>query len=168
MSMPALSPTALADRRVRLAGIVLAGALALLLTAAVGAIRVDAVSAAAPPAAVADSALRFAAPGTGTDVATANSRDLFTDDRRPPIRRYLMPGEPDVTPASAPPIPTVLGTAIGSDGQHFAIAQVQGGASTIIRVNGSIGGYTVLSIERGKVVFRGADGIRWTIDASKP
>jgi hypothetical protein len=168
MNMPAITPTSLADRRVRLAGVVLAASLALLLVAVGGAIRVDEVTAAAPPATVPDSALRFAAVGAGTDVAAANARDLFTDDRRPPSRRYLMPGDADVPQGGPPPLPTVLGTAIGSDGQHFAIARLPNGASTIVRANAVIGDYTVVSIERGKVVFRGADGVRFTVDASKP
>lgn len=168
MSLPAITPTALGDRRLRLAGLVLATAIALLLVAAGSAVRLDAVSTAAPPATVADSALQFATPGAGIDVTAANARDLFTDDRRPPSRRYLMPGEPDTPQGGPPPLPTVLGTALGSDGAHFAIAQVPGGGSMIIRPNAMIGEYTVLSIARGKVVFLSSDGIRFTVDASKP
>jgi hypothetical protein len=168
VTIPALSPSALRDTRVRLAGVIAAGALVVLVVAAIGAIRVDVVTAAAPPASVPDSALRFAAPGAGTDVAAANARDLFTDDRRPPARRYLMPGDADVPQGGPAPLPTVLGTALGSDGQHFAIAQLPGAPSMVIRPNSKIGEYTVVSIERGKVILRSADGVRFTVDASKP
>lgn len=168
MNLPTLAPTALADRRVRLAGVVLAAALALLLVAAGGAIQVDAVDAAPPTFAVADSALRFAPAGAGTDIAAANARDLFTDDRRPPSRRYLLPGEADVPESGPAPLPTLLGTALGSDGEHFAMAQLPGGAATIVRRGAKIGGYTVVSIERGKVTLLSSDGIRFTVDASKP
>jgi hypothetical protein len=166
--MNALAPVAMRDTRVRLAALLIGAAFVVLVTAIIGAIRVDAVNAAAPPAAVPDSALRFASLGTATNVAAANARDLFTDDRRAPAQRYLMPGEPEVTETAPPPLPTVLGTAIGSDGRHFAIVQSGGGGPTIIRANAQVGGYTVLSIERGKVAFRGADGVRFTVDASKP
>jgi hypothetical protein len=160
--VPPVTPQALGDLRVRLAGLVFVAALALLVAAGAGALRVGAVDA------VPDSALRFAAAGTGTDVAAANARDLFTDDRRAPARRYLMPGMADTPQAGPAPLPTVLGTALGSDGAHFAIAQLPGGLATIIRVNGKIGEYTVVAIERARVTLRGPDGIRLTVDASKP
>lgn len=167
--MTLLTPAAMRDTRVRVAALLLGGALVVLVIAVVGAVRVDAVNAAAPPASVPDSALAFAPPGRGTDVAAANARDLFTDDRRPPSRRYLMPGESDTQVGSSPPpLPTILGTAIGSDGEHFATALFSGGVPSIARVGSKLGAYTVVSIERGKVILRDAAGVRWTVDASKP
>jgi hypothetical protein len=167
--MTLITSTAMRDTRVRLAALLLGGALIVLVVASIGAIRVDAVNAAAPPASVPDSALAFAPPGRGIDVAAANARDLFTDDRRPPSRRYLMPGETDTrVESSPPPLPTILGTAMGSDGEHFATAQFSGGVASIARVGSKLGAYTVVSIERGKVVLRDAAGVRWTVDASKP
>src|SRR5262249_22320908 len=115
-----------------------------------------------------DSALRIPAPGAGIDIAAANARDLFSDGRQPPPKRYKMPGESDAAPAAPPARPTVLGTVMAGDGGHFATAQVPGGNPVIIRAGEKIGGYTVVAIERGKVTFRGTDGERFTIDASKP
>ena len=166
--MTLLTHAAMRDSRVRLAGLTVGAALVVLVMAAAGAIRVDPVNAAAPPASVPDSALRFAATAPGADVAGAVARDLFTDDRRPPARRYLMPGENDTPTGGPAPLPAVLGTAIGSDGEHFATALIAGGLPTIVRVGSKIGAYTVVAIERGKVTLRGPDGSRSTIDASKP
>lgn len=166
--MSLVTPAAMRDPRVRAAGLLLLVATLVLAWALVGAVRVDTVSAAAPPAAIHDSALKFAATTKGTDVVAANARDLFTDDRRPPARRYLMPDESD-TPASAPPpLPTILGTSVGSDGDGFATSLVTGGVPTIIRVGSKVNGYTVTRIERGRVIFRDAAGVTWTVDASKP
>ncbi len=139
-----------------------------LVVAIVGAVRVEPVQAAAPPAAIPDSALRFAPAGAGADVAAAVAADIFADDRRPPRRRYLMPGESDAGSAAPAPRPVVLGTAITGGAGSFAICQVPGGQPTVVRAGGQIGGYTVVSIERGKVTFRGSDGERFSIDASKP
>jgi hypothetical protein len=166
--MTILTPAAMRDNRVRMAALLLGAALVVLVIVSIGAIRVDAVNAAAPPASVPDSALAFAPQGRGIDVAAANARDLFTDDRRPPSRRYLMPGESDAPAGSPPPLPTILGTAIGSDGEHFATALFSGGVPSIARVGSKLGAYTVVSIERGKVILRDAAGVRWTVDASKP
>jgi hypothetical protein len=167
VSTPLVSPAAMRDSRVRAAGFVLAIAVVALVIAAVGAVRVGSVQAAAPPPLVPDSALRIAAPGAGTDIAGAVAQDLFTDDRHAPAKRYLLPGEQDFT-AEPAPRPSVLGTAIGSDGEHFAICMLPGGLPVTVRAGSKVGGYTVVSIERGKVIFRSAGGERFTLDAAKP
>lgn len=167
MTIPRLTPAAMRERVVRFALGGLAVAVVLLGFAVLGAIRVEQVEASVPPPAIADSALRFRIPGEGADVAAAVASDLFTDDRQAPARRYLMPGESDVEVQPAPR-PVVLGTALGGDGGNFAICQVAGTPSRIVRVGDKIGEYSVLGIERGKVTFRGSDGERFTIDASKP
>ena len=74
--MTLLTPAAIRDWRVRMAALLLGAALIVLVVMSIGAIRVDAVNAAAPPASVPDSALAFAPPGRGIDVAAANARDL--------------------------------------------------------------------------------------------
>lgn len=167
MTIPRLTPAATREPALRYAFGVFVVAVALLGFALGGAIRVGKVEASVPPAPVADSVLRFRIPGAGADVAAAVASDLFTDDRQAPLRRYLMPGEPDVPEASAPR-PVVLGTALGGAEGDFAMCQVAGGPVRVVRVGGQIGEFTVVAIARGKVTFRGTDGERFTIDASKP
>ena len=145
----------------------LVAAVVVLVAAIAGAVHLQPVSVAAPPPAVPDSALRFAAAGDRANVAAAVARDLFTDDRRAPAKRYLLPGEQEAAARGPAPQPVVLGTAIGS-GDDFAICQAPGGQPAIARVGQRVGGFTVVSIERTRVVFRGPDGERLSIDASKP
>ncbi len=167
MTIPRLTPAAMRESAVRYALGAVVAAVVFLGIAVAGAVHVEQVEASVPPVAIADSALRFRIPGEGADVAAAVAGDLFTDDRQAPLRRYLMPGdsEIDVQPA---PRPMVLGTALGGEGGNFAICQILGTPSRIVRVGDKIGEYSVLGIERGKVTFRGPDGERFTIDASKP
>ncbi|MDA1081525.1 MAG: hypothetical protein O2973_07580 [Gemmatimonadetes bacterium] len=143
-------------------------AVAVLVASAVGAARIAPVEAAAPPIPIADSALKFTIPGGGANIAAAVANDIFTDDRQAPLRRYRLPGEADNTPGQPAPRPVVLGTVLASDGAHFATCQVSGGQPTIVRVGAKLGGFTVVSIERGRVTFRSAEGERFSIDASKP
>lgn len=167
MTIPRLTPAMTREPAVRYAFGALVVAVAMLGIALGGAIRVEKVEASVPPPSVADSALRFRIPGAGADVAAAVASDLFTDDRQAPLRRYLMPGEPDVPDAPAPR-PAVLGTALGGAEGDFAMCQVAGGPVRVMRVGGQIGEFTVVAIARGKVTFRGGDGERFTIDANKP
>lgn len=142
-------------------------AVVVLSASTVGAVRLDAVSAAAPAPTVADSALRFPPVAGRADIPAAVAQDLFADDRQAPARRYLMPGESDVAAAPAPR-PVVLGTAVSSDGSDFAVCGLGDGSSRIVYIGGAIGRYTVVAIARGAVTFRGPDGERFTIDAGKP
>ena len=164
----ALNAAALRDSRVRTALAAVGVAVAVLVAAVVGAVRVGGTQVAAASATVPDSALRYRVPGAGADVVRAVASDLFTDDRQAPPRRYLMPGESDVVAQQPAARPVVLGTAIASDGAHFAVSQIAGSQSKITRVGERVGEFTVLAIERGKVTFRGSDGERFTIEASKP
>ena len=168
MSRPLVSREMLRDGAFRSAVVALAVAVVVLVAAGVGALRIAPIAAAPPPPAIADSALRFALAGAGADIATAVASDLFTDDRQAPPRRYRLPGEPETTPRVQAPRPAVLGTAIAADGASFAICQITGGQPTVVRAGAKIGEFTVVSIERGRVSFRAADGERFSIDASKP
>ena len=79
-----------------------------------------------------------------------------------------MPGEVEATPRQPAARPVVLGTVMATDGANFAICQVGGGQSAIVRAGGKVGEFTVVSIERGRVNFRSPDGERISIDASNP
>ena len=168
MKTPPPASEMLRDGRMRLAVALLGASAFALVAAVVSAVRVGSVEAAAPPSAVADSALRFAEAGQPVDIGAAVARDLFTDDRQAPARRYRLPGEADVV---APPVasrPLVLGTAIGPAGTSFAMCQTGPADVVKARVGGRVGEYAVVAIERGRVTFRGADGELFTVDASKP
>ena len=168
MTMPAVTRAMFRDHWLRAAAGALGGSVVLLVAAIVGAVRVGTVEASAPPPTVADSALRFAQAGASTDIAAAVARDLFTDDRQAPPRRYRLPGEGDGAVRQAAPRPLVLGTVIGPGASSFAMCQTGPTDVLKVRVGGRVSEYTVVAIERGRVTFRGADGERFTVDAIKP
>ena len=168
MTMPTVTREMLRDRWMRAAAAALGGAALVLVAAVVSAFRVGSVEAAAPSVIVADSALRFGALGPPVNIGGAVARDLFTDDRHAPARRYRLPGEVDAPERTVASRPIVLGTVLGADGASFAMCQT--GPTDVVkaRVGGRVGEYTVVLIERGRVTFRGTDGERFTVDASKP
>ncbi len=156
------------NRLFRVAALLAVVSAGVLVAAVTGAVQLRGVSAAAPMKPIPDSLLHFAAPDAGPDVARAVARDVFQEDRTPARRRYRLPGAADAEAAQPAPRPSVLGTAIGTGEPDFAICQVAGGQPAIVRVGGRIGEFTVISIERSRVWFRGAGGERFSIDASKP
>ena len=168
MNAPMITPDMLRDRWMRAAMTLLGASVIVLIAAIASAIRVGTVEAAAPATTVADSALRFTAVNEPVDIGAAVARDLFMDDRRAPPRRYRLPGEAVTVARQASPRPQVLGTAISADGSSFAMCQTGPTDVLKVRVGGRVGDYTVVSIERGRVTFRGLDGERFTVDASKP
>ena len=168
MSTPFITREMLRDRTLKVAALLCGVALAVLVVAVVGAVRVEAVAAAPTPVMIPDSALRFMAVEGGVDLAGAVALDLFADDRQAPLKRYKLPGEADDMPRVPAPPPVVLGTALADDGGSFAICQLSGGASTVVRLGARIGEYLVVAIERGRVTFRNADGERLSVDATKP
>lgn len=168
MNAPVVTSEMLRNRWMRAAMTLLGVSVIVLIAAIVSAIRVGTVEAAAPATTVADSALRFTAIGQPVDIGAAVARDLFMDDRQAPPKRYRLPGEAATVVRQPSPKPQVLGTAISPDGSSFAMCQTGPTDVIKVRVGGKIGDYTVVSIERGRVTFRGLDGERFTVDASKP
>ena len=132
----------------------------------VRAVRGEALPLAEPPAVapvpqLAASALHRA------DIDGAVEHDLFAADRSPSKQPYRMPGESNErAPEQARPV--VLGTAVSADGSSFATCQVGTEAPRIVRVGDRISGYTVKSIERGRVVFVSSVGNRLDIEAHRP
>jgi len=59
----------------------------------------------------------------------------------------------------------VLGTVVSSDGTSFAVIQLGDARSASVRVGDRVGGYTVKSIERGRVVFTTPAGKRLDVNA---
>jgi hypothetical protein len=105
-----------------------------------------------------------------TDIQVAWDNDLFASDRSAPSNPYRMPGESgsDDKPVVEPLKPTVLGTAVASDGRSFATMQLGDSSPTLVHVGDKIGEWTVKSIARGKVVLLGTTGSRAELGAPKP
>jgi hypothetical protein len=101
------------------------------------------------------------------DIDGAVQSDLFSPDRSAPDEPFRMPGDaPAQAEATMAPRPSVLGTAVSADGSSFATAQLSGGTPRIIRPGDRIGDFTVISIERGHVVFTASNGTRFDIAAT--
>jgi hypothetical protein len=147
---------------------VLAAAVAVLGWSAVSAVRVDPLPDTPPP--------RMANLGTGrgvrppTDVQSAVENDVFSPDRSAPSAPYRMPGEnaPSDKPLVEPAKPTVLGTAVATDGRSFATVQLAGQPPTLVHVGDKIGEWMVRAIERGKVVLVSSAGTRADVTVTKP
>jgi hypothetical protein len=59
----------------------------------------------------------------------------------------------------------VLGTAVASDGKHFATLQLGTDSPKLVRVGDRIGDWTVRAISRGKVVVESSQGTRAELGA---
>lgn len=105
-----------------------------------------------------------------SDIESAVDNDLFSPDRSAPSVPYRMPGEnaPDDAPTVQPPKPIVLGTAVATDGRHFATVQLGDGRPTLVRVGDKIGEWVVRAIERGKITLVSSDGTRIDVTVPKP
>jgi hypothetical protein len=104
------------------------------------------------------------------DINAAVESDLFSEDRSAPSAPYRMPGEnkPDDTPKAEPVKPIVLGTAVATDGRHFATVTIGDARPTLVHVGDRIGEWVVRSIERGKVAFVNVGGARIEVTVPKP
>jgi hypothetical protein len=103
------------------------------------------------------------------DIDAAVENDLFSEDRTAPSAPYRMPGEssPDETPKVQPEKPIVLGTAVATDGRHFATVQLGDGRPTLVHVGDRIGEWIVRSIERGKITLVSTGGARADVTVPK-
>ena len=104
------------------------------------------------------------------DIEAAFENDLFASDRNAPDNPYRMPGEtgPDDRAVVEPMKPTVLGTAVATDGCSFATMQLGDGSPTLVHVGDRIGDWIVKSIARNKVVLVGTTGTRAELTSPKP
>ncbi len=112
-------------------------------------------------------------PLSDADIEGAVSHDLFSPLRSAPARRYTLgESEPTETVRNdeqqavvSPELPTVQGTAVNATGDGFAMCAAPGGPVVVVRPGDTVGAFTVVSIERTRVVFRDAIGRRHTVEA---
>jgi hypothetical protein len=108
-------------------------------------------------------------PQPPADIQAAVEGDLFANDRSAPATPYRMPGDKDPdAPAPEPMKPSVLGTAVATDGRSFATLAFSDGRATLVHVGDKIGDWTVKAIARGKVTLVSSGGIRAEITVPKP
>jgi hypothetical protein len=114
--------------------------------------------------------IRGVAVRSEADIEAAVDNDVFSVDRSAPRSPYRMPGEPDpnARAVAQPEKPVLFGTAVATDGRHFATMQISNGTPTLVHVGDKIGSWTIRSIERGKVTLATADGQRAEVSVSKP
>ena len=136
----------------------------------VQAFRGDETPQAVPVTTVSLDRLRAGPARQPTDIDDAVDNDLFSEDRSAPAGRYRMPDEeaPDTGAAAQPEKPAVLGTAVATDGRHFATVQMKNARPTLVHVGDTVGVWVVRSIERGKVGLVSAGGTRIEVAAPKP
>lgn len=104
------------------------------------------------------------------------SRDPFSPTRQAPAVRYRVGARgdatgltPDITAAPPPTgdaLPEVLGTAVDAKGGGFAMVALDGGPALVVRAGDVVGPFTVQSIDRARVLFRDAKGVRHIVDAT--
>jgi len=92
------------------------------------------------------------APLDESAIAGAVAHDLFSPQRAAPVRRYTL-NEAELSVAAA------------AAGEGFAMCAMAGGPVVVVRPGDVIGDFTVVSIERTRVVFRDALGRRHAVAA---
>jgi hypothetical protein len=90
------------------------------------------------------------------DITPALDADPFRADRRRPLARYRLPGEPvpgrDTVVAVRSNV-QLLGTVIGLDGASFAMCQSGNAPPRSLRVGQMIGDLTLKQIQQGGAMF---------------
>jgi hypothetical protein len=135
---------------------------------------VDTASSSTAPLAAAG--LSAPLPTPDVDVGEVVQSDPFSQMRKAPKKRYLLPGEADpeapkvvATPTvREPPKPVVLGIVIGSDStKSFCSCQMGAAQPKLIKVGMKIGEYTLVSIGKKSVVFANAAGQQYEVWQSR-
>jgi len=136
----------------------------------VHALRADALPEPPPASKASLETITRRLPRSPVDIQAAVESDLFAKDRSAPDVPYKMPGEKsdDAAPAPEPMKPVVLGTAVATDGRHFATLQLGDGHATLVHVGDKIGDWSVKAIARGKVTLVSIGGIRADVTVPKP
>lgn len=150
------------------AAVALAAGLAVVGWAIARAVRVEVTEAAAPPRFATIESVGADRSTPVVDIRGVVELNAFSPARTAPARRYRLSGwEEQASAAPPPPQPIVLGTAVSTPEQSFAIAKVGDGRPTVVRVGDILSGYTVRTIERGHVVFTSQTGERLEIRSNR-
>ncbi|HEY9226746.1 MAG TPA: hypothetical protein VIP11_08880 [Gemmatimonadaceae bacterium] len=123
-----------------------------------------------PPTAIASlESIRHPEARPSSNLEATIEGNVFSVDRTPPATAYRMPGDPDpaARPMAQPEKPIVLGTAVATDGRHFATVQMSNTSPTLVHVGDKVGEWTVRLIERGKIVLTTATGLRAEVTVAK-
>lgn len=158
------------SRAVRVSLVLFVASAAVLALAVVRAFRVDPLP---EPPALATAQLQGdsrRSARTPADVQFAVDKDLFSPDRTAPAAPYRLPGEsvPSDKPVVDVPKPSLLGTAVATDGHSFATLQLGTDHPMLVHVGEKIGPWVVKSIQRGKVVLVSSGGTRAELSVPKP
>ena len=146
---------------VRMAGLLLVGAMAVLLVAAWRAVRLDAVRPLPVPVVAPDGTPSPAA-REGSSIARvmeAVNNDPFHPLRRRPARR-LRPAGGQVVEAVADRglSVQVIGTAVSADGGGFAMCAWGGAPPRIVRIGERVGDWTLRAVTPGAAQFTSSTG----------
>lgn len=95
--------------------------------------------------------------------ATSLARPLFSPSRRPPAVAAA-----DQAASAAPTLPRIAGVVVTPAGRRVIFAEAKGGKPLVVAEGGQVAGFTVRSIQAGKVVLRGPDGERVLSPAFDP
>jgi hypothetical protein len=119
----------------------------------------------APSASVATAVVVESDPVPAALIARTVDRDAFHPERRRPTIPFRLPSETAAaaarSAASAPPPPPPLrlvGTVITPGGDAFAMSQLGEETPRVVRVGGTLGGFTLRRIEPGRAVFTAPNG----------
>lgn len=98
-----------------------------------------------------------------TLIARTVDRDPFHPERRRPTTPFRLPAEEESARRAAVPEAPVstlrlLGTVITAGQDAFAMGQLGGDAPRVVRVGGTLGGFTLRRIEPGRAVFTTPNG----------
>ncbi len=105
------------------------------------------------------------------DIGVAVSRNVFSPARRAPAVPYRLLVADVATAMTGEGMdrdrvdPVVLGTAVGVNGSSFAMCSYDDAPAVVVRVGDQLGPYTVVSIARGRVVFRDVEGNRLEVES---
>jgi hypothetical protein len=131
------------------------------------AIRIDQTPAAPPPSFATADALTRPPMVVPVDIGVVVGTNVFSPERKAPLRRYRLSGYAEPVASAPPPKPLVLGTVVAPNNRSFAFCRMPDGPAVIVRVGEKIGTYTVKSIDRNQVVFYAPGEEPFAVNASK-
>ena len=107
-----------------------------------------------------------------TLIARTVDHDLFHPERRRPRTPFRLPAEEEsARRAAVPTAPTsvlrLLGTVVTPGHDAFVMGQLGNDAPRVVRVGGTLGGFTLHRIEPGRAIFTAPSGETMDLRVSK-